>query len=89
MRETITMTSREQRRAWVLIRLLEGSLQRAEAAPLLGLSERQVRRLAAAFERVGPAALVHGNRGRASPRRIPDDVREQIVALVTTRYRGL
>ena len=83
------MTSREQRRAWVLIRLLEGSLQRAEAAPLLGLSERQVRRLAAAFERVGPAALVHGNRGRASPRRIPDDVREQIVALVTTRYRGL
>jgi GAF domain-containing protein len=35
MRETITMTSREQRRAWVLIRLLEGSLERAEAAPLL------------------------------------------------------
>jgi transposase len=89
MRETITMTSREQRRAWVLIRLLEGSLERAEAAPLLGLSERQVRRLAAVFERDGPAALVHGNRGRASSQRIPDDVRVRVIGLATTRYGGL
>jgi hypothetical protein len=61
------MTSREQQRAQVLNRLLVGDVTAAEAAILLGLSERQVFRLRAGYQRDGPAALVHGNRGRPSP----------------------
>ena len=63
------MTTRDQRRAQVLARLVGGELSMHEAAVLLGLSERQVWRLRARFLADGPAALVHGNRGRASPRR--------------------
>ena len=40
----------------------------AEAADLLGLAQRSVWRLKRRFGEEGPAALVHGNRGRASPR---------------------
>jgi hypothetical protein len=75
MQETITMTSREQRRAWILTKLLVGEVTTAEAAALLGRSERQVWRLRRAFERDGPAALVHGNRGRPSRRRLAEPVR--------------
>ena len=64
METTITMTSREQRRAWVLTRVLKDQLTMTEAAELVGLSERQLWRLRVAFERDGPAGLVHGNRGR-------------------------
>jgi len=39
------MTSRDQRRAWILTKLLVGEVTTAEAAALLGLSERQVWRL--------------------------------------------
>jgi Homeodomain-like domain len=46
--ETITMSTIEQRRAWVLNRLGKGGLTTTEAAELLGLSERQVWRLRAA-----------------------------------------
>jgi hypothetical protein len=40
MEETITMSAREQRRAWVLSRVEAGEMGVAEAAGLLGLTER-------------------------------------------------
>jgi transposase len=86
--ERITMTAREQRRAHVLTRLVSGHLSQGEAAQLLGLSVRQVRRLTAGYAAGGPAALVHGNRGRASPQRVPEAVRAQVVALARERYAG-
>jgi transposase len=86
--ETITMHPTEQRRAWVLNRLGRGDLSTAEAAGLLGLSERQVWRLRAAFERAGPAGLVHGNRGRASPRRVEPAIAERVIELAQGRYAG-
>ena len=42
-----------------------------------------------AFEHRGPAGLVHGNRGRASPQRIDQERRPRVVALARERYRGL
>jgi transposase len=88
MRETITMTSKDQRRAWLLTKLLVGEVTTAEAAALLGLSERQVWRLRRAFERDGPAALVHGNRGRPPSRRLAEPVRDRIIELARTTYDG-
>jgi transposase len=81
METTITMTAREQRRAWVLTRVLRGELTMAEGGAQLGLSERQLWRLRSAFVEAGPAGLVHGNRGRASPRRIDPDRRARIIEL--------
>jgi transposase len=86
METTITMTSREQRRAWVLTRALKGELTMTEAAATLRLSERQLWRLRVAFERDGPAGLVHGNRGRPSKRRLDASLREQVVELRRTTY---
>jgi hypothetical protein len=79
--ETITMTMTEQRRARVLTRVLMGERSMAEGAAELGLSERQLWRQRAAFVRAGPAGLVHGNRGRASERRIDRALRARIVDL--------
>jgi predicted transcriptional regulator len=45
MRETITMTSSDQRRAAAMTRLVAGELTVAEVAVLLGRSERSVWRL--------------------------------------------
>jgi transposase len=86
MEETITMSTKEQRRAWVLSRVEAGELGVTEAARLLGLTERSVRRLRTRMERQGPAGLVHGNRGRPSPRRLPEATRARILALVETTY---
>jgi transposase len=86
MEMTITMTTREQRRAWVLTRVLKHDLTMAEAADMVSLSERQLWRLRAAFERDGPAGLVHGNRGRPSGRRLEGSLRARVVELRRTSY---
>ena len=57
-----------------------------EGAELVGLSERQLWRLRVAFERDGPAGLVHGNRGRPSGRRLDGALRERVVELRRTTY---
>src|SRR3970040_987406 len=82
------MTSRDQGGAWILTKRRGGEVTTAEAAALLGLSERQVWRLRRAFERDGPAALVHGNRGRPSSRRLAEPVRDRIIELARTTYDG-
>jgi len=82
------MTARDQQRTHVLTRLVAGDLALEEAAALVGLSPRQVWRLRARFVREGPGALVHGNRGRASPRRTGEELRARVVELATGRYDG-
>jgi len=72
----------------VLNALERGILFMAEAARLMGLSVRQVRRLRGDYRRRGPAALVHGNKGRPSPRRVADTIRARLIRLVQRHYRG-
>ena len=59
------------------------STSRAQAAELLGISERQVRRILAAYRRDGAAALVHGNRGRKPRNSVPEDVVATTVILAS------
>ncbi len=82
------MRHSEQRRVWVLTRVLGGELTVAEAAELLGLSERSIHRLRAQLQRDGPAGLVHGNRGRVSPRRLGEATRARILGLAKEEYAG-
>ena len=78
----------EQQRAIVLTRVLAGEWTQEEAATALGLSDRQVRRLLRAYQTAGPAALMHGNRGRRPGHALPIATRERIVALARDKYVG-
>jgi len=60
----------------------------ARAAGLLCLSVRQIKRLKKRMREDGEAALAHANRGRPSPRRLPDAVRQRIVQLSRGTYAG-
>jgi len=79
MKETLTLNTQEQKRVIVLNRLLVGQLTAAEAAVLLNLSERQVRRLCATSRKEGAAALSHGNRGRKPDQTISEELRHQVI----------
>ena len=58
------MKQREQARIQVLNSVLEHHLPIAQAAEIMGISERHTKRLLAAYRKDGPAAVAHGNRGR-------------------------
>ena len=88
-RETITLTQREHHRLQLLSRVHDGVMRAREAARLLGLSLRHLRRLLASWRQHGPAALAHGNRGRPSRRRVADPIRARILSLARTTYVGV
>ncbi len=89
IRETITLTQKEQHRVHVLARVQHGVLRAKEAALLLGLSLRHLRRLLARLRHQGLPALAHGNRGRPSPRRLPAAIRARVLTLARTIYAGV
>src|SRR6266478_8867933 len=80
------MTSKELDRLAIIRRVVEGPLTQAKAGELIGLSERQVRRLCTAFEECGPAGLVSGKRGLPSNRRLPEELRSSAIEIVRERY---
>jgi len=82
------MNGKEQRRAMMLTAVIGGRLTAPEAAELMGLSGRQERRLRHAFRGEGPAALVHGNRGRKPTHTLDSELRERVSALAQGVYSG-
>jgi transposase len=88
MEDRITLNQAEQRRLLVLNHLEAGALVNAEAAELLGVSIRQVRRLRAAYRERGAAALAHGNRGRRPAHALDQALALRVVELATSTYAG-
>ncbi len=68
--------------------VLEHQLPVAQAAEILGVSERHAWRLLAAYRRDGAAALAHGNRGRKPRNAVADDEANAVVQLASTTYAG-
>ncbi len=88
-RETITLDARAQHRLFVLNHVLTGGLTAEEAARVLKLSVRQIRRQLKRYRADGSVGLVHGNRDRTPAHRIPDVIRDRVVELATTTYAGV
>ena len=87
--ETVTLNLKEQKRLLVLNRINQGKLNGEQAADLLGLSVRHVRRMLARYRGEGAKALAHGNRGRESQRRLEQGQRSRIVSLARGLYAGV
>ena len=86
--DTIALTMREQQRVAVVERVFRGELTMAEVAMVLGVSERQSFRIKARIRKEGVRGVIHGNRGRSSPRKLPGNTHHRIVALARGKYRG-
>src|SRR3981081_3934361 len=82
----ITMSRTEIDRMSVLQDLAAGRIKVTEAATLMGLGRRQVFRLAKAYGKHGPRALVSRRRGRPSNRGYPTALRAEVIGIIRERY---
>lgn len=80
------MSEQSWRRVDVLERLEKGALTVGEAATVLGLCDRQVRRIRWDVVDEGVRGVLHGNRERAPWNRISDEIRARVVELRRTKY---
>ena len=86
-KEDIFLSQKESRRVYVMEQVIQGKITVRQAARVLGLSERQIKRLKAGIKERDIAALAHGNRGRKPKHAVPDDVKTCIVELALEEYR--
>ena len=82
------MNQQEQARIQVLNCVLEYQLPIAQAAEIMGVTERHTKRLLAAYRRNGAAALAHGNRGRRPHSAVPEAAAADVVRLASNGYAG-
>jgi len=83
---TITMSMRELDRLKVIQAVVEERLMPWRAAERLGLSRRQVERLANRYRCEGAAGLVSRRRGRPGNHQLPVNLCPQALALIRERY---
>ena len=88
MKERITLSKKEQKRLMVLNEVERGIMTSREAAEILGLSPRQVRRILAAYRKEGAQALAHGNWGRKPSNTLDENLEKRVVELAQLTYAG-
>lgn len=80
------MSQKEIKRYHVIKKLLDREFNGSAAAVILKLSVRHIRRLKNKVRQAGAKGLAHGSRGRASNRKIPDQIRDKIAKLLQEKY---
>ena len=84
----VSMSDKELKRLSVLQEICDQRITQSQAAQLLHISERQIRRLLQKYKAQGPAALAHAARGQTSNSKIPEEHRLKCLNLVADQFHG-
>lgn len=85
-KDIFIMNQREIRRLYVIKKLLAKELKQAEASEMLGLSERQIRRMVRRIEVQGDGGIIHQSRGVVSRQKIEDSIKQKILKIYRKKY---
>jgi hypothetical protein len=85
--DRIIMSQKESNRLYVIRQALDKTITQDQAAEILGLTDRQVRRIAKSVTREGDGGVCHKSRGKRSHNRIADTIKDKAVTLCRERYK--
>ena len=84
--DKIMMGPEDLKRLQIIGKVFDGRINQQEAAELLGITDRQVRRIVKRIRKEGERGIIHASRGRQGHHRIADAVRGVILDLYRERY---
>ena len=87
-KDIIVASQRELKRLHIVQKAIEGTLKQTEAAEMLSLSIRQTGRIVVRVRAEGAQGVVHRSRGRESNRKLPREVKDQVLSLYRKHYKG-
>lgn len=82
------MTGKAWKRLDAAEKVQRGEFTMAEAAQVVGISKRQMRRLCRRIEKLGRRGAEHGNSGRVARNKTSQVIREKVLALRQGKYVG-
>ena len=84
----VSMSDKELKRLPVLQEICDQRITQSQAAQLLHISARQIRRLLQKYKAEGPVVFAHAGRGRTSNSRLPEEIRLKCLNLVDEQFHG-
>ena len=86
-KDLLSMSKKELTRSEIMQRLETKRLQQREAAKMMGVSERHVRRLLRKYREQGVSGLISKRRGRPSNNQLKADIKRQTIELIHKQYQ--
>ena len=86
--DLLKMSMKEVNRLEVMQRLDGKRLKQKAAAELLGMSERQVKRLLRCYRQGGASGLISKRRGRPSNNQLAEETKRKVLDLLKDKYKG-
>ena len=83
----LTMSNREIDKLKVIQNAIDGRFKHTEAAQMLSITERQVRRLCAKIRKDGNRGIIHGLKGRPSNHKMAEGLLDKALGHVKLHYR--
>jgi transposase len=87
--DMIMIRQEDLRRLHVIQNVLEGIIKQVDAAEILSLSRRQIRRIVKRIRSEGSRGIIHRLKGRPSNRRVSDKIKERVITLSRTEYKDI
>ena len=81
------MRVRDRKRLYIIRQTEEGKISQKEAAEILELTDRQIRRLIRRVQQ-GDKGVLHRGRGKGSNNKIAGKIKEKVLDLCVRRYSG-
>lgn len=85
-RDMIIMSLAEMKRLKLIESAIDEQITQKTVSIILGICERQVRRLVKAVRAEGAKGIINHSRGRPSNRRLSDKIKDRVIKLYKTRY---
>jgi transposase len=86
MEDKIIMSIKELERVKMIEKILEKQISQVEAAKIIGVSDRQVRRLVKKVREGGIKNIIHRSRGKASPKKLDAQLKKKALQLYEEKY---
>ena len=85
-KDIIIMRQEELRRVSIVSKAIEGLITQEKVAEIIGVSERQTRRLIKRVREEGNVGIIHRSRGKPGHRRISDEIKDKVLDLYGKNY---
>jgi len=85
-KDIIEMRIKELKRLKIIHEAIEKHITQKAAASMIGITERQIRRIIKAVRKEGDKGIIHKSRRKASNRRISEKIKDKILKLYKETY---
>src|SRR5260370_24757592 len=82
----VTLTQKEEEKLSIIYQTIQGTVTIAQAATMLSISPRQIKRLKKKVRTEGEAAVVHKLKGQQSNHHVDEAVKETALTIIQEQY---